>query len=50
MGTLVAQALDFIIGHLLILFVFVPIGIIFLGYLLYIIVNVVRELRKNKKG
>ena len=50
MGILVERALYFMINHLLILFVLVPIGIIFLGYVLYIIINVFKELHKSKKG
>lgn len=50
MGAVVEQAFSFIINHLLILFVFIPIGIIFLGYVLYIAISVFQELRKNKKG
>lgn len=49
MGSLAENAVYFLVNHLVILFVLVPLGIIFLGYVIYIAVSVFCELRKNKK-
>ena len=50
MNALVERACYFLANRLLILFVLVPVGIIFLGYLIFIAVSVFKELWKNKKG
>ncbi len=46
MGSIVAAIYEFISKFFLI-FVIVPAGIIFLGYIIYIIVEVINEIRKK---
>ena len=49
MGSIVAAIYEFISKFFLI-FVIVPAGIIFLGYIIYIIVEVINEIRKKQEG
>ena len=50
MGSLVQNAVYFLVNRLLVLFVLVPTGIIFLGYVIFIAVSLIKELWKNKHG
>lgn len=47
MGSIVEAALYGTVGKLFLLFVIVPAGIIFLGYVIYMIVKILQELRKK---
>ncbi len=50
MDSLVQDAVYFLASHLLVLFVLVPIGIIFLGYVIFIAASVFKELRKSRES
>ena len=47
MGSIVEAALYDIVGKFLLLFVIVPAGVIFLGYVIYMIAKILQELRKK---
>ena len=47
MGSIVEAALYDIVGKFFLLFVIVPAGVIFLGYVIYMIAKILQELRKK---
>ena len=47
MGSIVEAAIYEFISKFFLIFVIVPAGIIFLGYIIYIIVEVINEIRKK---
>ena len=47
MGSIVEAALYDTVGKFFLLFVIVPAGIIFLGYVIYMIAKILQELRKK---
>ena len=47
MGSIVASAIYGFVGKLFLYFVIIPAGIIFLGYIIYIVVGVIKETRKK---
>lgn len=47
MGSIVEAAIYEYIGKLFLIFVVVPVGIMVLGYIIYIIVEVINEIRKK---
>ncbi len=47
MGEIVYRALNSLVVQYLLLFVFLPVGLIFLGYLIYIVVMTIKEFRKK---
>lgn len=47
MGSIVEAAIYGVVGKIILFFIIVPIGIIFLGYVIYIIVEVIKEIRKK---
>lgn len=49
MGSIVEAAIYGFVGKFFLFFVIVPTGIIFLGYVIYIIVEVIKETRKSGK-
>ena len=48
MGSIVEAALYDIVGKFFLLFVIVPAGVIFLGYVIYMIAKILQELRKKE--
>ena len=46
MGDIVYKASLHLFGNFLLAVVFIPMGLIFLGYLIYIIVMVIKEMKK----
>ena len=49
MGGIVGAAIYSLLGKFFLFFIIVPIGIIFLGYVIYIIAEVIKEVRKNSQ-
>ena len=47
MGNIIETAIYSAAGKLFLFFVIVPVGIIFLGYVIYMIVKIIQELRKK---
>ena len=47
MGSIVEAALYDAVGKFFLLFVIVPAGVIFLGYVIYMIAKILQELRKK---
>ena len=47
MGSIVEAAIYEYIGKFVLIFVVVPVGIMVLGYIIYIIVEVINEIRKK---
>ena len=47
MGSIVASAIYGFVGNLFLYFVIIPAGIILLGYIIYIIMGVIKEIRKK---
>ena len=47
MGSIVETVINDFIGKFILLFVIAPVGIILLGYIIYIVVNVIKETRKK---
>ena len=47
MGSIVEAALYGTVGKFFLLFVIVPAGVIFLGYVIYMIAKIIQELRKK---
>ena len=47
MGSIVETALYDTVGKFFLLFVIVPAGVIFLGYVIYMIAKIIQELRKK---
>ena len=47
MGSIVEAAIYEFFGKFFLIFVIVPMGIMFLGYVIYIIVEVIKEIRKR---
>ena len=47
MGSIVEAALYDIVGKFFLLFVIVPAGVIFFGYVIYMIAKILQELRKK---
>lgn len=49
MGELAWRALSALAGNFIVAVVLLPVGLIFLAYLVYIVVMTIRELRKNEQ-
>lgn len=49
LGSIVEAAFYSLAGQFLICFVLVPTGIIFAGYLIFIVVGVIKEIKKDGK-
>lgn len=49
MGSIVEAALYSLAGKFIIYFVLLPVGLIFAGYLIFIIAGVVHEIKKDEK-
>jgi len=47
MGSIVEAALYDVVGKFFLLFVIMPAGVIFLGYVIHMIAKIIRELRKK---
>ena len=47
MGNIIETAIYSAAGKLFLFFVTLPVGIIFLGYVIYMIVKIIQELRKK---
>lgn len=47
MGGIVEKAFYKMIGNTVFVFVLVPVGLIFLGYIIFIVVEMIREIRKK---
>ena len=47
MGNIVAAAIHGFVGKFFLYFVIIPAGIIFLGYVIYIVMEVIKEIRKK---
>ena len=47
MGSIVEAALYDVVGKFCLLFVIMPAGVIFLGYVIYMIAKIIQELRKK---
>jgi hypothetical protein len=47
MGSIVEAALYDVVGKFFLLFVIMPAGVIFLGYVIYMIAKIIQELRKK---
>lgn len=47
MGGIVEKAFYEMIGNTVFVFVLVPVGLIFLGYIIFIVVEMIREIRKK---
>ena len=50
MGSIVEAAIYEYISKFFLIFVVVPVGIMVLGYIIYIIVEVINEIRKKQEG
>lgn len=46
-GNIVAAAIHGFVGKFFLYFVIIPAGIIFLGYVIYIVMEVIKEIRKK---
>lgn len=49
MGSIIAAAIHSFVGSFFLYFVIIPVSIIFLGYLVYIVVELIKEIKKNRK-
>ena len=47
MGSIIAAAIQSFVGSFFLYFVIIPVSIIFLGYLVYIVVELIKEIKKK---
>ena len=47
MGSIIAVAIHSFVGSFFLYFVIIPVSIIFLGYLVYIVVELIKEIKKK---
>ena len=47
MGSIIAAAIHSFVGSFFLSFVIIPVSIIFLGYLVYIVVELIKEIKKK---